>query len=615
MHLKSTKPSPDLIAIPALLISCAIYGAPFLFRSWFPWDEGTLALTAEQVSRGLWPHIGYDEPYTGGLSLLNAFVFSFVPPSFDALRLPFFLFAGLAMVSLYLIFRHWFSLITSFVLALLAWVSSVPNYPAPMPSWYNLFFAIFIVHGLLRYQANRSMVAIVVTGVLISLSVLAKISGLYMLASTMLFFYFDSLTRSHNVQDDNSHRLSAGFQILIGLSVSSGFFALFSRGFLSQEFAFFVLPVFLLVTVQITMIWTGRYVLDVRRFLQTAGLLITGLLPFALLFAVPYVLDGEVGTLYEGIFVRPSVRLQSVVYPLPNYLMLVFSIPIFLALLPTRFLGGWLSTISRLYLVLVVVAFLVTKTNYLYELLWVSLRSLPLAMAAVLVVLVVRRDDWFERNRSTIFLVTFAAYFVSLVQFPYSHGVYFLYAVPLVFLAAALFLSHPYGRRPKINALMALAVFILAVLSAKTSSMSTFGREYTTQKEWYLADTPRGRVLLPGITAGQHIENLVQHINNQGFNNSVICLPDCPHIYFLANSVNQLPWLFEVLNADPAQSRPAWIDNVSDVIDRKGINVFVLNRSPSHTFRLHTDLLKMLREYQFGNALEFGPFLVLSRDV
>jgi hypothetical protein len=48
------------------------YVACNLKRGWVPHDEGILAQAAERILHGEMPHRDFDDPYTGGLSYLNA---------------------------------------------------------------------------------------------------------------------------------------------------------------------------------------------------------------------------------------------------------------------------------------------------------------------------------------------------------------------------------------------------------------------------------------------------------------------------------------------------------------------------------------------------------------
>src|SRR5450759_3184987 len=63
-----------LLFVLVFLLS-ALYMAHELKRGWVPWDEGTMAESAERVLHGELPHRDYHEGYTGGLSYLNAAAF------------------------------------------------------------------------------------------------------------------------------------------------------------------------------------------------------------------------------------------------------------------------------------------------------------------------------------------------------------------------------------------------------------------------------------------------------------------------------------------------------------------------------------------------------------
>ena len=60
-------------AVPAVgLVGGAVFVASQLNHGWVPWDDGTLAQSAQRVLLGELPHRDFAELYTGGLSFLNA---------------------------------------------------------------------------------------------------------------------------------------------------------------------------------------------------------------------------------------------------------------------------------------------------------------------------------------------------------------------------------------------------------------------------------------------------------------------------------------------------------------------------------------------------------------
>jgi len=56
-----------------------------------PHDEGTLGQAAERVLQREMPHRDFEDPYTGGLSYLDALVFRLLGPNLIGLRFPLFI--------------------------------------------------------------------------------------------------------------------------------------------------------------------------------------------------------------------------------------------------------------------------------------------------------------------------------------------------------------------------------------------------------------------------------------------------------------------------------------------------------------------------------------------
>src|SRR5205085_307643 len=76
-----------------------------------------------------------------------------------------------------------------------AW--SVPNYPAAMPSWFNLFFASFGTLAVAKYIRRPAVYWLVFAGLCGGLSFLFKSVALYYIAAVLLFFVYreQSLSR------------------------------------------------------------------------------------------------------------------------------------------------------------------------------------------------------------------------------------------------------------------------------------------------------------------------------------------------------------------------------------------------------------------------------------
>ena len=124
-------------------LACVVLGSAIQLRGWrerwIPHDEGTLAGSAQRVLDGQIPHRDYDEVYSGGLAHLHAAAMDVWGEELSVLRLV------LVIPALLLFAPCLFALARTFArpwpaaacaLAGFAW--GMPNYPAALPSWFNL---------------------------------------------------------------------------------------------------------------------------------------------------------------------------------------------------------------------------------------------------------------------------------------------------------------------------------------------------------------------------------------------------------------------------------------------------------------------------------------------
>src|SRR5215469_14944148 len=169
------------VRVLVLLVVWAVsvgYMATHLKRGWVPHDEGTLGQSAERVLNGQLPHRDFDD-YTGGLTFAHALAFREFGISSASMRLVLFAFFVPWVPAVFYVASRFGSPYSAGAVTLLAVAWSVPNYPAPMPSWYNLFFAVFGLAALLRYFEFASRRWLVIAGVCAGISMLAKIAAVY----------------------------------------------------------------------------------------------------------------------------------------------------------------------------------------------------------------------------------------------------------------------------------------------------------------------------------------------------------------------------------------------------------------------------------------------------
>src|SRR6266436_4345911 len=171
-------------------LSSVAYMACNLNRGWAPEDEGILGQAAERVLHGEMPHRDFNDPYTGGLSYLDAAAFRILGTNLISLRIVLLAFFILWVPAIFAAAREFSGPYASAAVALAAVAWSVPNYSAAMPSWFCLFFATFGTLALLKYIRKPRIELLILAGLCGGLSILIKTPGLYFVAGALLFFVY-----------------------------------------------------------------------------------------------------------------------------------------------------------------------------------------------------------------------------------------------------------------------------------------------------------------------------------------------------------------------------------------------------------------------------------------
>ena len=140
-----------LLVLCLVMIIAGTYVGVRVNQSWIAVDDGILAQSAVRVLQGQLPHSDFVEIYTGGLGFIHAAAFRLFGVNLLSLRICVFLFFLAWVPSVYYIALRFTPPVTAGMVALLAIAWSFPNYEAAMPSWYNLFFAVFGAAAILRY--------------------------------------------------------------------------------------------------------------------------------------------------------------------------------------------------------------------------------------------------------------------------------------------------------------------------------------------------------------------------------------------------------------------------------------------------------------------------------
>jgi hypothetical protein len=319
------------LVLLAVLVASAAYVAWHLGRGWVPHDDGSLAQSAERLLRGELPHRDFDDIYTGGLSYLNAGAFRLFGTTLLSMRVVLFVvFLAWVPVVYYLASRFVAPLAAGGV-TLLAVVWSLPNYSAPMPSWYNLFLATFGVAALFRHMESRRRRWLVVAGLAGGLSFLVKVIGLYYVAGVLLYFVFQShaLARTEAGPAPRRGTVYAAFTSVALLLFVATVATLVRHQLYAPEVVHFVMPSLIIAALLARNEWTLPAGHNRARFMTLGGLVIPFLVGLALpvaLFLVPYARSGALAAFFGGVFILPMKRFGTAAVralPLSTMLALV----------------------------------------------------------------------------------------------------------------------------------------------------------------------------------------------------------------------------------------------------------------------------------------------------
>jgi hypothetical protein len=591
------------IVLAAVLAIAGTYVAFHIGRGWVPADDGTLSQSALRVMRGQLPHRDFGEIYTGGLSFIHAMAFRAFGVNLMSLRICVFLFFLAWVPAVYYIALRFISPISAGMITLLAVSWSYPNYPAAMPSWYNLFFATFGAAALFRYLDVRTRRWLFVAGLCGGVSILIKVIGAYYIAGVFLFLAFLEQSESSKEEQSKSSWVYRGFTVA-ALVAFLGIVVEVLRARLGMaELYHFVLPSAVVV---------GLILLGERKVSSTTGqrfrALFRTVVPFSCglivpiaVFLIPYAKSGTVSQFFYGVtssaisraaglgVVRPSAVADAIwVLPLVGVLAA--------AMYWDKFQGKAVGAALGLGSLVIVI-----KAAFSFEIvarIWHSVALLTPVAVLLGAVLVYAQKNSSARTRlqhqQIVLLISLAAT-CSLVQFPFSVAIYLSYMVPLTLLAIVAIVST--GRTQRGTYALA-SVVGLYLMFGVVSLVPLYIYEITSMVgPMYTMHEARTGGLK--IQEAVFFDNLASFLREHSPNGLMFAGNDCPELYFLSGLKSA---------AQDDTGEPA--EEILRIIKSEELNLVVINDAPFFPGAVMQPSVKAEVAKRFPNSTRFGIFQV-----
>jgi len=608
-----------LLAMTLLVTLC--YLTPQVRSGWIPHDEGLLGQTAERVLEGEVPHRDFDDMYSGGLTYLHAAAMKILGTRLSSMRWVLLAASLLAVACWYGIATHfappWVAMLVS--LLCLSW--STPNYFASLPSWYILLLASASTWMLLQYQRHRQNRWLLAAGFCCGLSLMIKIVGLYMIAAALL-----SLLAISFQPDASRDRPRPGWPERL-LSLAPGILLcllvlLLVRRHLGREaLLLFVLPNIALA-MMLVQIQSRSPLGDLRAasalLVRPMALFLSGLLVPISIWIGYYVAASGLGDLVNGIFVMPQARLDSVTSKLPYWFVILWGLPaivllwlglrkhapqrkqwfVLLAILSTLpVLGNLLEPLTESHGPL-----LSGLRDAIYQPVFLGCYYLP-AVVVISGTLVVRLGGQLATTANTrLFIVLSPVALMTLIQYPYSTGIYFCYYAPLLILGIlAVVRSQAAGwQRSWIGIGVVYLLFAIATMNF-SFSRSLGGYSQQVDRTGPLSERADLLINQEDLDDYGVLIQLLQELTSPG--EAIYATPDCPEVYFLAGRRNPTRTMYDIFDRrDDREQR------ILEMLEREQVRVVVLNIVPEFSDQNSDSFLSQL-EAKFPHTELIGQGL------
>lgn len=596
------------LVLSAVMVIAGLYVGARVNRSWIAVDDGTLGQSALRVFEGQLPHRDFSEIYTGGLSFIHAGAFHLFGVNLLALRICIFVFFLSWIPALYYVALRFTRPLAAGMVTLLAVAWSFPNYPAAMPSWYNLFFATFGAAAVLRYLEVRNKSWLFIAGVCGGVSVLIKVIGAYYIAGILLFLAFLEQSEAQQAETQSekrcwSYRIFSGSALLLFLSTL--IFVLHHR-LAVGEFYHLVLPAGAVV---------GLILLGERTAGGTAGkrfaALLRTVIPFGcgllipvIVFLIPYALSGSVSNFFSGVTssaVSHAVAM-AVERPVPpQYILAVVPLIAVLAaaMYSKQFQGRVVGAAIGSFAVVMVVC--ATRSAFILRGVWFSAATLTpvvVVLGTVAIHFLANGGQSTKLDQQRLALLIALAATCTLVQFPFPAPIYLCYALPLTILALVATVATVRKERGT-YVLVSVMGFYLAygVISLVPLHIAELPHVIGHMKEFHVT---RGGIV---IEDEAYWEALTRFLQAHAPNGLMYAGNACPELYFITGLKNVTRYDYEAPEND-----------VLKALSSDDLKLVVITESPLYSGTSTSSKVMAEVVRKFPNHQQSGFFQIYWRQ-
>ncbi|MEX1186475.1 MAG: hypothetical protein WEA80_07780 [Gemmatimonadaceae bacterium] len=620
----SNRRAPWWAMLGVALMASSLLLAGYWDRGWIPHDEGTLAHAAERVLQGEIPHRDFDDPYSGGLSALNALAFRAFGVNLAAMRIVLLAVAVACVPAIFYIASRFTGYVGAAAVSFTAMVWSVANYPAALPSWYNLYFALFGTAALVRHIETGRARWLVIAGVLGGISISFKTSGLYYVAAALLLFVFLEQETAGGIRGRREIwgvAFSAAVVTALAAFVASLLVAVSASPGPAQLFQFVLPGTALAVMLAVRESrCRGSGADRVKNWSRLALPFLCGVALVIGPWLGMYAWMGALHLLLDGLFVLPLLRLSfASVGPVPiTAVFAVLPLVLLAACSPYARRRSDLVDGAVLAAVATWVLWMAGTGPRTYRFLWYSLLTLIPVMVVGGSALLARAarpaippgdggaETAARARRQILMLLLAMSATVSLVQFPFTAPVYFCYVAPFALLAA-LALSSELPRVPRMIPAVLLALYAgVGLLYVNPGVIYTTRFTRIAGARFEPLELERGGIRVPPPDNAEYRE-LVAVVRSHASSGYVYAAPDSPEVYFLSGLRNPTRTLFDFF-----ETREARVPRTLAAIDRHAVSVIAINRRPAFSGPLPGRLTWELRQ-RFPHSASVGRFEVRWR--